>query len=245
MKKIILLLVLVLSVVWVKAQDEEQLFEKEYKFPLSMDNGKCSVSGAMDFSATKLDDDAIFTNLYMWVCENMVRENVLKILPSKKIIVCKYSIEGKTVAVTGKKNTYNLSTAFRIADKRVYVSPTEIEVLPALPFAKKGGIEKYAALKKPADKTVIDEFNEVNNEMILTVSGFIESNTPHHINNWDNIVAKRVVEGMTMTEVKLALGNPQSEVEGNTETQWIYGLTLIIYFDDGKTGEKKVTRILR
>ena len=84
MKKIILLLVLVLSVVWVKAQDEEQLFEKEYKFPLSMDNGKCSVSGAMDFSATKLDDDAIFTNLYMWVCENMVRENVLKILPSKK-----------------------------------------------------------------------------------------------------------------------------------------------------------------
>ena len=58
-----------------------------------------------------------------------------------------------------------------------------------------------------------------------------------------------------MTETELALGAPQSVVEGNTETQWIYGLSLIVYFDDGKdvdpktkktvTREKKVTRILR
>lgn len=256
MKKIIVLLVLALSGFVAYAQDDEQLFEKEYKFPLTMENGKGSVTGAMDFTATDLDDDAIFTNLYMWICKNIGRDNVLKISPSTKIISCKYSVDGKNTAVMGKKNMYNFSAAFRVADKRMYVKQTELEVVPAIALSKKSvGIEKYATLKKPADKNIIDEFNDVNNEVLESLMDFVNTNVPEYVTNWDYIVSRRVMEGMTMTETELALGAPQSVVEGNTETQWIYGLSLIVYFDDGKdtdpktkktvTREKKVTRILR
>ena len=243
MKKIILLFALVLSGVLGKAQDDEQFFEKEYKFPLAMDNGKCIVSGAMDFNTTDLDDDAIFTNLYMWITKNIGRDNVIKISPSTKIISCKYTVEGKNAAVTGKKNVYCFSTAFRVADKRMYVKQSELEVIPAMSLGKKNvGLEKYAALKKPADKNVIDEFNEVNNEILQELLDFISTNVPEFVHNWDYIVSRRVVEGMTMTETELALGSPQSVVEGNTEVQWMYGLSLIVYFD---LKTKKVSRILR
>ena len=256
MKKIIITLLAMFSVIYANAQDDSQLFEKEYKFPLANNNGKCSVTGVMDFTTASFDDDDLFTNLYVWITENIGQDKVLKMSPVNKIISCRYSAEGNSAAITGKKNIYYFSTAFRIADKHVYVTQSELEVLPAISFNKKNvGLEKYAALKKPADKNIIDEFNDVNNEVLEQIMDFVGTNVPEHVNNWDNIVSKRVTEGMTMTETKLALGAPQSVVEGNTETQWIYGLSLIVYFDDGKdidsktkktiTREKKVTRILR
>ena len=245
MKKIIVLMTLLLSGVFANAQDDDaQLFEKEYKFPLTTENGKSTVSGAMDFTKTDLDDDAIFTNLYSWISKNVGRDNVITISPTKKIISCKYSVEGKNaMPVTGKKNVYWFATAFRVADKRMYVKQTELEVTPAMSLGKKNvGIEKYAALKKPADKTVIDEFNDINNELLESLMDYISTNVPEQVTNWDYIVSRRVVENMTKTEVELAFGAPQSIVEGNEETQWMYGLSLIVYFDN-KTN--KVTRILR
>ena len=113
MKKIIVLMTLLLSGVFANAQDDDaQLFEKEYKFPLTTENGKSTVSGAMDFTKTDLDDDAIFTNLYSWISKNVGRDNVITISPTKKIISCKYSVEGKNaMPVTGKKNVYWFATA--------------------------------------------------------------------------------------------------------------------------------------
>lgn len=244
MKKVIVLMTLVLTSIFANAQEDEQLFEKEYKFPLTTENGKCIVVGAMDFTKTDLDDDAIFTNLYSWLTKNIGRDNLLTISPTKKIISCKYSVEGKNaMPVTGKKNVYYFSTAFRVADKRMYVKQTELEVTLAMTLGKKNvGIEKYAALKKPADKNVIDEFNNLNNEILESLMDFVSTNVPEQVTNWDYIVSRRVVEEMTKTEVELALGTPQSIVEGNEETQWMYGLSLIVYFDN-KTN--KVTRILR
>lgn len=245
MKKIIVLMTLILSGVWASAQDEDaQLFEKEYKFPLATENGKCLVAGAMDFTKTDLNDDAIFTNLYTWISKNIGRDNMVTISPSQKIISCKYSVEGRNaMPVTGKKNVYNISAAFRVNGKWVNVKQTELMVTPAMSLGKKNvGMEKYAALKKPADKTVVDEFNEINNELLEGLMDFVSTNVPEQVTNWDYIVSRRVIENMTKTEVELALGAPQSIVEGNEETQWMYGLSLIVYFDN-KTN--KVTRILR
>lgn len=224
----------------VSAQDE--VFEKEYSFPLAADNGKCVVSGLMDFSTVStLDDDVIFTNLYSWICDNIGRDKVLKLQPSNKVISFEYSIKDK--------NTYYIPTAFRVVNKQVVVSQMDIKVVPALSFNNKEvGIEKYAALKRPTDKNVIDEFNALNNDILSKIKDFTETNVPEsRVASWDNIVAKRVVEGMTMTETKLALGEPRSVVESNNETQWIYGLSLIVYFkaDAKRGGQKTVFRILR
>lgn len=246
MKKVIVLMALILSGILANAQDNENLFEKEYKFPLALDKGKGKVAGAMDFSNTDLDDDAIFTNLYAWIAKNIGRDNVVNISASKKVISCKYSLEGRNaMPVTGKKNVYYFSTAFRVANKFINVEQSELEVEPAMtmPFGKKNvGIEKYAALRKPADKNIIDEFNDINNELLESLMDYVSTNVPEQVTNWDYIISKRVIEGMTMTEVEFALSIPQSVVEGNEETQWMYGLSLIVYFDN-KT--KKVTRILR
>ena len=62
MKKIILLFTLMLSCVLVNAQEDGQFFEKEYKFPLAINNGKCGVTGAADFTSTSFTDDILFTN---------------------------------------------------------------------------------------------------------------------------------------------------------------------------------------
>ena len=258
MKKIILCMCLLfLSFAFVKAQDDGQFFEKEYKFPLAINNGKCGVTGAVDFSTSSMTDDILFTNLYIWITENIGQDKVLKMSPSSKIISCRYYASGNTAALNGKKNAYYFSVAFRVADMHVYITQTDLTIIPALSLNKKEvGMEKYAALKKPSDQNIVNEFNDVNNSVLDGIIEFIGTNIPESmVTNWDNIVSKRVTEGMTMTETKLALGAPQSIVEGNNETQWIYGLSLIVYFDAGKdvdkktgkvtTREKKVTRILR
>lgn len=244
MKKIIVLMALVLTGVFANAQEDEQLFEKEYKFPLALDKGKGIVAGAMDFTKTDLDDDMIFTNLYSWIAKNIGRDNMITISPSNKIITCKYQVEGKNaMPVTGKKNVYCFATAFRVANKFVNVKQEQLEVIPAMALGKKNvGIEKYAALKKPADKNIIDEFNEMNNEVLEGLMDYVNTTVPEIVTSWDYIISRRVVEQMTKTEVEMALGTPQSIVEGNDETQWMYGISLIVYFSN-KT--KKVTRILR
>ncbi|MDD6001354.1 MAG: hypothetical protein PUC50_04075 [Bacteroidales bacterium] len=250
MKKLFVLSVIFFSYFFAMAQDDGQYFEKDYPFPLALNNGKCSVMGVMDFTNnSSIDDETIFANLYMWITDNIGQDKVIKLSPSTKIISCKYTVKGK--------NTYFFSTAFRVADKHVYVTQTDLKAIPQISITKKEtGMEKYAELKKTSDKAIVDEFNVLNNDLMQELCDFIGSNTPESmITNWDNIVSKRVTEGMTMTETKLALGPPQSVVEGNTETQWIYGLSLIVYFDDGKDynqatktfvkRDKKVTRILR
>ncbi|MBO4373332.1 MAG: hypothetical protein J5826_10395 [Bacteroidales bacterium] len=248
MKKNALLFAILVLCLTASAQDDGQYFEKEYQFPLALNNGKCVVMGAMDFTANNIDDDLIFTNLFMWITDNIGQDKVIKINHANKIISCKYTAKGT--------NTFVFSTAFRVTDGHIYVSQSDLKCIPQLSVTKKETeMEKYAAMKRPADGKIVDEFNSINNGLLQEIHDFVATNIPESVTNWDNIISKRVTEGMTMTETKLALGAPQSVIEGNSETQWIYGLSLIVYFDDGKdvdpttkkiiTREKKVTRILR
>lgn len=80
----------------------------------------------------------------------------------------------------------------------------------------------------------MDDFVKSESSMLNKLFDFIATYQLAPITHWSDIAICRPVEGMNEDECRLAFGKPQSIIETNGETQWMYTSSFYLFFQNGK-----------
>lgn len=199
-------------------------------YPLQKNNGKCEVSGFINF--TNSTDERIFTNALLWVVKNIcpqLQEGIKEIsVPAKKFT---FEI---VIKPDGAKSTYYSNATFRVADGKLiyYISDIEVEST-SLVIKRLTPFEKLNPEKKEAHKQMIAEFEKLSSQILNNIFDYVSTYQSSPITHWSDISIHRAVEGMTEDECLLAFGKPQSIMETNGEIQWMYTTSFYLFFKQG------------
>ena len=83
-------------------------------------------------------------------------------------------------------------------------------------------MEKLQPDKKASHKEIMDDFVQVESQVLNKMFDFIVTNQLSPITHWNEISINKPVKGMTEDECLLAFGKPQTIQESNGEVQWMY-----------------------
>lgn len=203
-------------------------------YPVSTDGNKYVVSGFIPYNDT--NDGMIFANALLWTIENVCpqfREGITEVNVSQKNFNCKLVFS--SAAGSGLKNTYYCNAIFRVTDGKLiyYLSDISIES-SAVVMKKVMPIEKLEPEKKSSHKETMDDFVEMESQILNKMFDFVASNKPKPVTHWDEISNGKATKGMTEDECRMAFGKPQTVSESNGETQWMYSSSFYLFFRNGR-----------
>ncbi len=203
-------------------------------YPVNMEGDKCVINGFTAFNG--LSDEKIYANTLLWAVENIcpkLREGLTDIDVPNKTFNCEFTLGSS--AESGLNNTYYVKATFRVADGKLlyYLHDVMIEST-VLVMKKVTPLEKLTPEKRAAHKKTIDDFVKSESSMLNNLFDFITTYKLAPITHWNDIAISRPVEGMNEDECRIAFGKPQSIIESNGETQWMYTSSFYLFFQNGK-----------
>ena len=177
--------------------------EQKKSYPVSADGNKYVVSGFTPFS--DMQDENIYANALLWIVKN----------------VCPQLREGiAEVNVPAKNFSCDLISNIRIESSAVIMK----KITP---------MEKLQPDKKASHKEIMDDFIQVESQVLNKMFDFIITNQLSPITHWNEININKPVKGMTEDECLLAFGKPQTIQESNGEVQWMYSSSFYLFFKNG------------
>ena len=134
-----------------------------------------------------------------------------------------------------QNNTYYCKAIFRVAEGKLvyYLSDVLIES-SVLVMKKVTAMEKLQPEKKASHKEIMDDFVQVESQMLNRMFDFIATHQLSPITHWNEISIGKPVKGMTEDECRLAFGKPQTVLESNGEVQWMYSSSFYVFFKNGR-----------
>lgn len=203
-------------------------------YPISADNNKYVVSGFTSFNDKS--DEKIYTNSLLWAIENIcpkLREGITKVDILNKSFDCELTLTSSVES--DSNNIYYIHATFKVADgKLLYILHDVLIESPIFFMKKVTPLEKLNPEKKSTHQKTINDFIQSESFMLNKLFDFIATNQPAPITHWNDIAISRPVEGMNEDECRLAFGKPQSVMETNGETQWMYSSSFYLFFKNGK-----------
>ena len=123
---------------------------------------------------------------------------------------------------------------FQVKDGKLvyYLSNIRIES-SAVIMKKITPMEKLQPDKKASHKEIMDDFVQVESQVLNKMFDFIVTNQLSPITHWNEISINKPVKGMTEDECLLAFGKPQTIQESNGEVQWMYSSSFYLFFKNG------------
>lgn len=204
------------------------------RYSLAKDNDKLVINGFVSFES--MSDDEVFANSLLWTVENVcpkLFEGITDCSISERRFAIDLALQQKHGGES--ENIYACKAEFRAVGNRIVFHLSDIVVETKNGIIKRSTpIEKLNPEKKPAHKQILEELTKTASDFINQVVNAIFANKCSTIEHWDEIAARKVVEGMTEDECRLTLGKPQAVMETNGEKQWMYSSWLNVFFKDGK-----------
>ncbi|MCD8287666.1 MAG: hypothetical protein LUC18_02355 [Porphyromonadaceae bacterium] len=211
-----------------------QSFTDEGKtYPLAADGNRYVVSGFAPINA--VDDETIFANAILWTVQNVcpaLREGISEVNVSAKNFTFNMTLASN--ADSNQRNIYHTKVKLQVVEGKLiyYLSNLQIES-PAVMMKKLTPMEKLQPDKKEAHKEIMDDFVQVESQVLNKMFDFVATNQIPPITHWNEINAGRPVKDMTEVECLIAFGKPQLESESNGEIQWTYSSSFYLFFKDG------------
>ena len=207
--------------------------EQKKSYPVSTDGNKYVVSGFTPFSG--MQDVNIYANALLWTVKNVcpqLREGITEVNAPAKNFSCDLILASQ--ADSNQKNTYYCKALFQVKDGKLvyYLSNIRIES-SAVIMKKITPMEKLQPDKKASHKEIMDDFVQVESQVLNKMFDFIVTNQLSPITHWNEISINKPVKGMTEDECLLDFGKPQTIQESNGEVQWMYSSSFYLFFKNG------------
>ena len=230
-RQFLVILYLLLGIIPLTAQT---FTEQKKSYPVSADGNKYVVSGFTPFS--DMQDENIYANALLWIVKNVcpqLREGIAEVNVPAKNFSCDLILASQ--ADSSQKNTYYCKALFQVKDGKLvyYLSNIRIES-SAVIMKKITPMEKLQPDKKASHKEIMDDFVQVESQVLNKMFDFIITNQLSPITHWNEININKPVKGMTEDECLLAFGKPQTIQESNGEVQWMYSSSFYLFFKDGQ-----------
>lgn len=227
------LLILVYSLVCILPISSQTFTEIGKVYPINTDGKKYVISGFVPFS--HLNDEDIYANTLLWTIENIcpkLREGIADINIPNKSFSCNLTLG--SLAGSGQNNIFYGQATFRVADGKLvyYISNISIES-STLVMKKVTLMEKLTPEKKESHKQTMDDFAQSASLALNKLFDFVTTHKHTEITHWSEINISKPVKGMTEDECRLAFGKPQTILETNGETQWMYSSSFYLFFKEG------------
>ena len=177
--------------------------EQKKSYPVSADGNKYVVSGFTPFSS--MHDENIYANALLWTVKNVcpqLREGITEVNVPAKNFSCDLILASQ--ADSNQKNTYYCKALFQVKDGRLvyYLSNIRIES-SAVIMKKITPMEKLQPDKKASHKEIMDDFVQVESQVLNKMFDFIVTNQLSPITHWNEISINKPVKGMTEDELSL------------------------------------------
>ena len=187
-------------------------------------------------SFSPASDEHIYANALLWTVENVcpkLREGITEANVPAKSFSCDLVLASQ--ADSKQNNTYYCKAIFRVAEGKLvyYLSDVLIES-SVLVMKKVTAMEKLQPEKKASHKEIMDDFVQVESQMLNRMFDFIATHQLSPITHWNEISIGKPVKGMTEDECRLAFGKPQTVLESNGEVQWMYSSSFYVFFKNGR-----------
>ena len=194
--------------------------EQKNTYPLSADGSKYVVNGFIPFSP--MIDESIYANALLWTIKNVCsaqRDGITEVSIPAKSFSCNLVLTSQADAK--QKNTYYCTAQFQVKDGKLVIMK---KVTP---------MEKLQPEKKPSHQETMDDFVQIESQMLNKLFDFVSTNQLSPITHWNEINIGKPVKGMTEDECLLAFGKPQTISESNGEVQWMYSSSFYLFFKNG------------
>lgn len=225
---------LIFFILWLGALSSvaQTFTETAQVYPLSLDRNKYVVSGFVPFENRK--DEEIYANALLWAIENVcprLREGITEVDIPAWSFGCELTL---TSGEGTGSNTYYCKALFRITEGKLTYYLSDIKIESSVVVMKKiTPIEKLNPEKKEAHKQSMEDFVQVESQLLNKMFDFIVTHPAIQVTHWKEIGIRKPVKGMTEDECRLAFGNPQSIMETNGEVQWMYSSSFYLFFKGG------------
>ena len=207
--------------------------EQKKSYPVSADGNKYVVSGFTPFS--DMQDENIYANALLWIVKNVcpqLREGIAEVNVPAKNFSCDLILASQ--ADSSQKNTYYCKALFQVKDGKLvyYLSNIRIES-SAVIMKKITPMEKLQPDKKASHKEIMDDFIQVESQVLNKMFDFIITNQLSPITHWNEININKPEKGMTEDKSLLAFDLPQSIQESKVKVQWMYSSSFYLFFKNG------------
>ena len=150
--------------------------EQKKSYPVSADGNKYVVSGFTPFS--DMQDENIYANALLWIVKNVcpqLREGIAEVNVPAKNFSCDLILASQ--ADSSQKNTYYCKALFQVKDGKLvyYLSNIRIES-SAVIMKKITPMEKLQPDKKASHKEIMDDFIQVESQVLNKMFDFIITN---------------------------------------------------------------------
>ena len=146
--------------------------EQKKSYPVSADGNKYVVSGFTPFSS--MHDENIYANALLWTVKNVcpqLREGITEVNVRAKNFSCDLILASQ--ADSNQKNTYYCKALFQVKDgKLVYYRIESSAVI----MKKITPMEKLQPDKKASHKEIMDDFVQVESQVLNKMFDFIVTN---------------------------------------------------------------------
>ena len=155
-----------------------------------------------------MQDENIYANALLWIVKNVcpqLREGIAEVNVPAKNFSCDLILASQ--ADSSQKNTYYCKALFQVKDGKLvyYLSNIRIES-SAVIMKKITPMEKLQPDKKASHKEIMDDFVQVESQVLNKMFDFIITNQLSPITHWNEININKPVKGMTEDECLLAFG---------------------------------------
>ena len=200
--------------------------EQKNTYPLSADGSKYVVNGFIPFSP--MIDESIYAKN---VCSAQ-RDGITEVSIPAKSFSCNLVLTSQADAK--QKNTYYCTAQFQVKDGKLVYYLSNIQIESSVVIMKKvTPMEKLQPEKKPSHQETMDDFVQIESQMLNKLFDFVSTNQLSPITHWNEINIGKPVKGMTEDECLLAFGKPQTISESNGEVQWMYSSSFYLFFKNG------------
>ena len=103
-------------------------------------------------------------------------------------------------------------------------------------------MEKLQPEKKPSHQETMDDFVQIESQMLNKLFDFVSTNQLSPITHWNEINIGKPVKGMTEDECLLAFGKPQTISESNGEVQWMYSSSFYLFSKRVRGNDYKIKK---
>lgn len=194
------------------------------QYHVDFQNSKYVLTAAAVTGTT--DDDGAFANLVLWA------QDAVKQPGNDFFTTLDYEQHTLTLPLTAaveKAEFHTNLTASVTGGALVFTVTDIVQETKAVLGSKRTPFEWLKPDTKPAHKEIINTFESAMSALINSMVTFTKTNTLPRITHWNEIRAKRIVEGMNETECLLALGRPRIVTDGE-ERQWLMNGNVYVFF---------------
>lgn len=208
--------------------------EQKKTYPISADGSKYAVNGFIPFNP--MSDEDIYANALLWTIKNVCsaeRDGITEVSVPAKSFSCNLVLASQADAK--QKNTYYCTAQFQVKDGKLVYYLSNIQIESSVVIMKKvTPMEKLQPEKKASHKETMDDFVQIESQMLNKMFDFVSTNQLSPVTHWNEINIGKPVKGMTEDECLLAFGKPQTVSESNGEVQWMYSSSFYLFFKNGR-----------